>query len=133
MLLLIIILAALLRLYDLGGESYWYDEVIMTDVAQGDLGKMIKSGRPPLYVTFAHFWIKLFGTSEFATRSLSALAGILAIPVLYLIGQQLFGTRVGLISAFLMAISQFLDYKLKDIKLIEERKFTKLTVYLFQI
>jgi len=112
----IILLAAALRFYDLGGESYWYDEVIMVNAGQKDLGSIIQGGRPPVYVSLAHFWIKFFGTSEDATRSLSALAGILAIPLIYMIGQLLFDRRVGLIGAFLMAISQFQIYYSQDFR-----------------
>lgn len=120
-LLVIIAIAAALRFYDLGGESYWYDEVIMVDAAQKDLGSIVldsivQGGRPPVYVSVAHFWIKFFGTREESTRSLSALAGIVAIPLIYLIGQLLFDRRVGLISAFLMAISQFQIYYSQDFR-----------------
>jgi mannosyltransferase len=112
----IILLAAALRFYDLGGESYWYDEIIMVHVAQADLSSILHGGRPPVYVVLAHFWIRLFGTSEEATRSLSALAGVLCIPIIYLIGRRLFSRNVGIISAFLMAISQFQIYYSQDFR-----------------
>jgi len=116
LIILMMILAALLRFYDLGGESYWFDEVIMVHVAQGDLSSILHGGRPPVYVLLAYFWIKLFGTSEEATRSLSALAGVISIPIIYLIGNQLFNRRVGIISAFLMAISQLQIYYSQDFR-----------------
>ncbi|MGH7801414.1 MAG: glycosyltransferase family 39 protein [Thermodesulfobacteriota bacterium] len=105
-----------MRFYDLGGESYWYDEVIMVRVAQEDIWSILEGGRPPLYIVLAHFWIKLFGTSEVATRSLSALAGVLSIPLMYAVGRRLFDMRIGLISAFLMAISQFQIYYSQDFR-----------------
>jgi mannosyltransferase len=113
---IIILLSLSLRFYDLGGESYWYDEIIMVRVAQHNIWAIIKGGRPPLYIILSHFWIKLFGTGEAATRSLSAIFGLASIPVIYLIGKELFNRRVGLIGAFLMAISQFQIYYSQDFR-----------------
>lgn len=107
---LVIMLGAALRFYDLGAESYWYDEVIMLNLAGGDLESILveaQDGRSPVYVLLAHFGAQVFGTSETATRFLSALAGIASIALMYAVGCQLFGKRVGLLSAFLMTISEF--------------------------
>ena len=113
---IIILLSLCLRFYDLGGESYWFDEIIMVRVAQNNIWTIVEGGRPPLYVILAHFWIKLFGTEEVATRSLSAVFGAASIPVIYLIGKELFERKVGLIGAFLMAISQFQIYYSQDFR-----------------
>ena len=112
----IVLLAAILRFYDLGGESYWFDEVIMLDVAKQDLWTILQGSRPQIYVILAHFWLEVFGTSEVATRSLSALAGVISIPLMYAVGKQIFDNKVGLISAFLMAISQFQIYYSQDFR-----------------
>ncbi|MGB7291992.1 MAG: glycosyltransferase family 39 protein [Thermodesulfobacteriota bacterium] len=112
----IILLAAALRFYDLGGESYWYDEIIMVRVVQDNIWAIIEGGRPHLFIILAHFWVKLFGTEEVATRSLSALFGVASIPVIYLIGKELLDRKVGLIGAFLMAISQFQIYYSQDFR-----------------
>jgi uncharacterized membrane protein len=112
----IILLGAFLRFYDLGSESYWNDEVIMVHVAQEDLWSILQGGRPPLYIVFAHFWIKIFGSAEEATRSLSAVAGVISIPLMYSLGRQLFDERVGIVSAFLVAISQFQIYFSQDFR-----------------
>lgn len=88
----------------------------MLRVAQDNILTIIEGGRPPIYIILAHFWIKLFGTEEVATRSLSAIFGVASIPLIYLIGKELFDRKVGLISAFLMAISQFQIYYSQDIR-----------------
>jgi mannosyltransferase len=113
---IIILLSLCLRFYDLGGESYWYDEIIMVRAAQDNIWAIVEGGRPPIYIVLAHFWIKLFGTEEVATRSLSAIFGVASIPLIYLIGKELFNRKVGLISAFLMAISQFQIYYSQDFR-----------------
>jgi mannosyltransferase len=108
---LVIILGTALRFYDLGAESYWFDEVYMVRVAQASLKSIIFQARsgfsPPVYFILAHFWMWALGTTEAATRSLSALAGIVSIAVLYAVGRELFGRKVGLLSALLMAVSEF--------------------------
>lgn len=104
---LIITLGSALRLYDLGGESYWIDEVSMVYRTKLNLEPFIhwERGRFSVYIILAHFWMQSFGPSEVATRSFSAVASIAAIPLMYLVGRELFGRRAGLISALLMAIS----------------------------
>jgi 4-amino-4-deoxy-L-arabinose transferase-like glycosyltransferase len=115
-LFLVVICAVVLRFYDLGGESYWYDEIIMVRVAQDNIWTIVEGGRPPLYIIPSHFWIKLFGTEEFATRSLSAILGVASIPLIYSVGRELLDRKVGLISAFLMAVSQFQIYYSQDFR-----------------
>jgi 4-amino-4-deoxy-L-arabinose transferase-like glycosyltransferase len=46
-----------------------------------------------------------FGRSLFALRLLPAIGGSLAVPALYLLGRRLFGPRVALIAAILLATS----------------------------
>jgi 4-amino-4-deoxy-L-arabinose transferase-like glycosyltransferase len=115
-LILIVVLAAVMRLYGLAGESYWHDEITMLHVAQGDLVSILKGGRPPLFIILAHFWIDLFGTSESATRTLPALLGTASIPLIYVVAKALFNEKVGLVSAFLMAVSQYQIYYSQDIR-----------------
>jgi mannosyltransferase len=111
---LIIILGATLRFYDLGTESYWFDEIYSLHSAQESLAWHIKSiisvGNAPIYPILSHFWMNAFGSSETAFRSLSALAGIGCIVVMYLVARELFGRKVALVSAFLMSISEFQIY-----------------------
>lgn len=110
---LILCLAAGLRFYDLGAESYWYDEIYTVSMAQETLSQLLavkELNWPPAYYALIHFWVQLFGTTEFATRALSASAGLLAVPGLYLIGRELFGESVGLLSSFLLALSEFQIY-----------------------
>jgi len=107
---LVFLLGAGLRLYQIGAESYWVDEGKLLEVvrtgAQGIVADFASTGRPPVYVWLAYAWTAIFGTSEVATRSLSALFSITSLPLIYLIGAELFGKRVGLLAMFLMAVSE---------------------------
>lgn len=114
----IVLLGAALRIYDLGTESYSLVEVDTALVAQAPLQAILihSEGRPQLYLILAHFWIEFFGTNEAATRSLSVLAGTLAIPLMYLVGRELFGRKVGVLSSLLMAISEFQIFYSQDLR-----------------
>ncbi|HEX8221034.1 MAG TPA: glycosyltransferase family 39 protein [Chloroflexia bacterium] len=112
----VLALGATLRLYDLGGESYWLDEVIMLRAAGGDVWSILGGARPPVYVLLTHFWIEIFGTSETSTRLLPALFGTLSVLLTYVMGRELFGKRIGLVAALLMSLSAFQVYYSQEIR-----------------
>lgn len=64
--------------------------------------------RNPIAAHLPHaIWAKMFGGSQGSLELLSYLAGVLLIPVIYLIGRELFSRQTGLIAAGLAAISTF--------------------------
>lgn len=107
-------LAALLRFLTLGVQSYHHDEVVTAvRILPGDFwGAMERVGSsestPPLYYAAAWLWTQAFGTAEFGLRSLSALAGVATVPVVYLVGLELRGRRAGLVAAALAAVNPML-------------------------
>jgi len=52
-----------------------------------------------------HFWIGLVGRSEFRVRLLSALTGILTLPLLFVVGRRLFGSAAGAAAALIGAVA----------------------------
>lgn len=60
---------------------------------------------PPLYFALAYFWNSLFGKSEFSYLFLPFLASVATIYVVFAIGTSASSPRVGLVAAFLYAIS----------------------------
>ena len=111
LLLLVIALGSLLRVYGLGAESIWLDEAHSLEVSSQNLASVVREAaaghHSPLYFVILHFWMSLFGNSEVAVRSLSAILGITSIALTYQVGNALFNKKVGLISSFLSAISLF--------------------------
>ena len=105
---LILAAGALLRLYALAAESFYFDEAYSVWAAGHSAGWLIKVSTerifPPLYYLLLHFWLPL-GKSEFAVRLLSVVFGLVSILGIYAVAKQLFDTRVGLLSALLLAIS----------------------------
>ncbi|NER33809.1 MAG: hypothetical protein F6J93_07095 [Oscillatoria sp. SIO1A7] len=62
---------------------------------------------PPLFFLSQHFWLRLFGNSEAATRSLGAIESVAAIASAYGLGRVVLGHRGGLILAALLAANPF--------------------------
>jgi mannosyltransferase len=108
LLLLILVIGTVLRVYDLGGESFYFDEAYSVWAARHSVSWLLAVSTqrifPPLYYLLLHFWLWL-GESEFAVRLLSVALGLLSIVVIYALAKHLFDTRVGLLSAWLLAIS----------------------------
>jgi len=105
---IILIISIFLRFYDLGTESIWLDEAASIKESSLTLqGIADHTNQPPLYFLLLRVWISLFGTSEIALRSLSAIFGIFAVLIIYLVGKSLFNDRVGLIGAFLSSFAFF--------------------------
>jgi uncharacterized membrane protein len=105
------IAALLLRLYDLGEESLWLDEISSATRAQWSMGELIRTitsiGMKPLHEIMLHYWIKLFGSSEFSVRFPSAVFGVACVFLLYRVGALMFNKRTALLSALLVSLSSF--------------------------
>ncbi|HEX7344217.1 MAG TPA: glycosyltransferase family 39 protein, partial [bacterium] len=104
MLLLIVLLAAFLRLFLLGHKSFGADEGIAWWMALGE----IEHDAPAVYQWAFGWAMHLFGWTEFAGRFPSALFGLLYIPVIYAIGRSCFDSRFGLYAASFAAFSAYL-------------------------
>ncbi len=65
-------------------------------------GVLRKNVHLPLYFYFMHYWLKLFGISEWVLRLPSAVFGALAVVLIFLLGRELFNPLVGLVSSLLI-------------------------------
>jgi uncharacterized membrane protein len=106
----VVLLALGLRLLGLDAQSLWVDEVITWKGANLPLGDLLSlrsyyAMAHSLYFAMMHGVVSLFGDGETALRLPSVLFGAASVPLLYLIGRDWFGHRVGLAAAFLLAIS----------------------------
>jgi len=98
---LVIILAAVLRLYHLGTESLWLDEGYSLRDASSHYSL---TDIRPLYFRFLSFWM-VFGKSEAWLRMPSAIFGILSVALLYILVNRLYGRRPAVLASLLLAIS----------------------------
>jgi mannosyltransferase len=112
LLLGLIALAAALRLWRIGHQSYWLDEAFTARIARRDFGGMLDGVRhtestPPLYYVLAWVWERVFGWHEAGLRSLSALFGVATVPAAFLAARESFGERAGLVAAALFAVNPY--------------------------
>lgn len=110
-LLVILALAALLRGFDLTGESLWYDEAYSVWSSSMDIASLRTLWQWqiefPIYYLLLHYWMCLFGSGEIAVRAFGALAGALSIVPMYYLGRALFDWRVGALGAALLAVNPY--------------------------
>src|SRR5579864_7908302 len=102
---LVVLAAAVLRIFRLGTKSFWLDEATSVVLAQADrhvfaVAIIHRQANMALYYLLLRGWIRL-GSSEFLTRFLSVIAGVAAIPAIYLLGRHLFGRKAGRLAALL--------------------------------
>lgn len=100
----IIVLALVLRMIYLGSKSLWLDEAANLLMAEQSFFSWTNT-LPPFYFAFLHFWLA-FGKSEVILRFPSVILGVLSVYIIFRIGTILYGEKEGLISAFLLSISQ---------------------------
>jgi 4-amino-4-deoxy-L-arabinose transferase-like glycosyltransferase len=109
----LMVLGTVLRFYGLGHQGFWYDEADTALLVHFSLGKMLglvpqTESTPPLYYLAAWVWVRVFGHHEAGLRSLSAVAGVLVIPVAYAAAARMISRRAGVIAAALTACSPLL-------------------------
>lgn len=127
-LLALCLLAFAWRLAGIGSQSLWRDEVDSIRFATQSLADLLGSfTRPgengPLFFLSLRPWLALAGQSEFALRFPSVMAGVLAIPLTFMLARRLWRAsgqsppaaerglalaNVPLLSALLVAVSPYL-------------------------
>jgi mannosyltransferase len=123
---LILLLAASLRFVGISRESIWLDEGVSIWASRMSIPNMISwtasDIHPPFYYLALKFWT-LFGQSEFAFRSFSALFGVLTVLAVYFVCLDLFGKGVGLVASLLMAVSPVNVYYSQEIRMFSLMAF----------
>ena len=115
----IVVLGAALRFYRLGFQSYWVDELLTIGAAEVDgtfgLRAFFENVQGPFHALIVHL-VSRVSASESALRSISALAGVAAIPVCYLLAKDLLDRRSALITALLVAVSPFAVWYSQEVR-----------------
>jgi hypothetical protein len=109
---LILLAATVLRFAWLNRHSLWFDEVVMMRLALAPsfdalmkLLPQIDAVGAPLYALILRAWSQVFGSSELATRALSASTSVATVAAACWVGTAAYDRRVGLWCAWLMAVS----------------------------
>lgn len=127
LLVLVVLLAAFLRFWQLGNnppgltwdEAAWgYNGYSLGLTARDEFGRFLPLDylesfgdfKPPVYAYLTILPVKIFGLNEFATRFPSAFLGVLTVLLTYFLVREIFSNslsarRYALIASFLLAIS----------------------------
>ena len=134
---LILVVAAVLRLWKLAHKPLWVDEIytafyslgrsldeIPTDTLlpaghyrtlldypdtpwQAAEAVTTYSNHPPLFFMAMNRWLHVLGTSAWSLRLFAVLWGVVAVAGIYYLGRCVGGLRVGKLAAVLMAVSPY--------------------------
>lgn len=106
-LLVILLCAGYWRFTNLGHDSFWHDEIFTVEDAQKGLNGFSDPHHAPLLHILTYTSFTLFGENEITARLPSALAGLLGVGLLALLGAVMGHPRAGLWAAFLLALLPF--------------------------
>ncbi|MXY29414.1 glycosyltransferase family 39 protein [Candidatus Poribacteria bacterium] len=103
----VVIFGALLRFWNLGEWSFWIDEVFTVKDAQ-KLSLESWQGIPnPVPYLAVKLSIALSSDSEWGSRVIPCIVGIVSIPAVFGLGRTLFNWRIGLLGSTFMACSSW--------------------------
>jgi mannosyltransferase len=109
----LMLLGTVLRLPTLP-RAYWIDEGISIGIAAHPLGRipglLSIDGSPPLYYMLLHGWLRVFGSSEVSTHTMTLLLSVACVPLAWWSGRELFGRPAAVCAAALAATSPFLSW-----------------------
>jgi 4-amino-4-deoxy-L-arabinose transferase-like glycosyltransferase len=126
----------ILRLIHLTTQDICIDEPFTIYHAQFGIQDIIRylepTNNPPLFELMLHFWIKLFGISEFSVRFLPALFSSLAVIYIYKCGAKYFSFGVGITASLLYIFSTHSVYYAHDCRVYSLFLFlTSASLYFF--
>jgi len=110
---IILIVAALLRLWRLWDVPFMHDEFsALFRVGYESFTQLIREGvtpdaHPAGTQILLHYWVAIFGNEEFWLKLPFAVMGIGSVWLVYQVGKKLFHETAGLISASLIATMQY--------------------------
>lgn len=120
MVILIIMIGTFLRFHDLAlvplradeafTVQYWARQPLSLSLTQ----TATIEPHPALTYTIFHGWGLAAGTNAFSMRLLPALASLLGIPSVYVLGKRLGGNAVGLLAALLFTLHPFAIWHAQD-------------------
>jgi 4-amino-4-deoxy-L-arabinose transferase-like glycosyltransferase len=122
------------RVFDLGAQSLWLDELFSVFVARRDLYAIVASTAqdtmPPLYYLLLHFALRL-GSDETAARAISCLFSIVTIPLFYALARQCFDVRVAILATLALVLNPFHVLFAQEARMYALLVFLTLTSFVF--
>jgi mannosyltransferase len=108
--LLVLLLSAFaLRIFQLEIQSIWWDEGISLHLATSEYSEIVKDRlnniHPPFYFFGLKVWLNMVGLNVFTARYLSLLAGWLQVAAVIGVARRWFGLKTAFAAGILAAVS----------------------------
>ena len=103
----VVLFGVALRFWNLGQWSFWIDEVFTVRDAQSLSFESWRNIPNPIPYLAVKLSISLAGSSEWGSRLIPCLIGIISIPAVFGLGRTLFNWQVGLLSGAFVACSSW--------------------------
>ncbi len=124
LLVTLLLLGSGLRFYRLGTQELRGDEAFSWNYVVHEPGpaaiveRIIREGdpQPPIHYWMLQMWVQIFGETEWAMRSLSALLSILLVPLVFQLGRRAFNKQVGLFGAALTTFHPYQIWLAQDVR-----------------
>ncbi len=104
-------LSLLTTTHRLTAQSLWADEGNSVAQALRPLPELVRHAaldiHPPLYYALLHAWVRVWGPSEAALRSLSALAGVAVVLLTWAVARLLWGRPTAFLAGIILALHPF--------------------------
>lgn len=138
-LFIIFLIAFLLRLWFIDKpEGLWNDEYVSWFIASKKsfsdfITEMFRNCHAPFYYIYLKFWMYIFSDSDISLRISSVVPSLMTIVTMYFIGKEAKNKNLGLLCAFLTAISSFNIYFAQEVRLYSLLMFFSALSLLFFI
>ena len=106
---IIVVFGCVLRFFAATGAPQNSDEMVFVIRAINylDLNHVSNYLQAPVWFSLIDIMYKILGVTLFSARFMSFMFGTLTIAVIFLLGDLVFGKKIGLVGAFLLAISPY--------------------------
>lgn len=109
-----------MRVYRLGDKNIWWDEGWTVWLAEHDFAwialRTASDEHPPLHYWLMNLWQNVFGADVLTGRFFSLLFGVLLVALVFRIGKDMGGVRLGLLAALFLTLARFEVWWSQDIK-----------------
>jgi 4-amino-4-deoxy-L-arabinose transferase-like glycosyltransferase len=109
---LVLLVALVLRLFNAGGKSLWFDEIVTLAVPAQPAGRLLATATipgtntPPLFPVLYKIWM-VAGSSDGWLRDGTALFGAGIVLCTWLVARRLFGLSTAVLATTLVAFSAY--------------------------